>query len=65
MGLILDARKSTNLFFFGSIAYGKAGIAVEDRNKHSGSSLMERYLSCPKHAVSEALSKEPDSSLFR
>jgi len=38
---------------------------VEDRDKHSGSFLMEIYLSRPRHAVSEALSKELDSSLFQ
>jgi len=39
MGLILHARSS---FFFGSVAYGKAGTATEDRNIHSRSAVMER-----------------------
>jgi len=59
MGLILDARSS--LYFFETIAYGKAEVAIEEQDKHSGSLLMERYLSAPMSAVSEALSKELDS----
>jgi len=62
MGLILDARSSL-FFFIGSIAYGKAGTVVEGPDEHSGSFLMERYLSGPTHVVSEALSKELGSSL--
>jgi hypothetical protein len=50
-------------FFIGSIAYGKAGTVVEGPDEHSGSFLMERYLSGPTHVVSEALSKELGSSL--
>jgi hypothetical protein len=50
--------------FIGSIAYGKAGAAVEGPDEHSRSFLMERCLSGLKHVVSEALSKELGSSLF-
>lgn len=61
MGLILDARGSS--LFLGSIAYCKAETITEDQNTHSWSfSLKIRSKST--YMVSEALSKELDSSLF-
>lgn len=42
MGLILGARSS--IIFFGSVAYGKAGTAIEDQNTHSKSATMARFV---------------------
>ena len=58
MGLILGARSS----FFRVHSLWKAEMVLEGRNAHSGSFLMERSVPALRVVVSDALSKELDSS---
>jgi len=63
MGLILDARSS---FSFESIAYGKAGALLLKTGTYTLSLLSwEESVPVEMRVVSEALSKELDSNMFK